>query len=164
MEDFELPTESTGPPAHIVDYGGGGTKNGNSKTYMTVISSPKSDVFQGTHSGMVVVTHAKPYYIGMTDPPEALPQNNTPVYMEANYKSTTLVSIGMFESDTATQISPIILYPTSTWTKLYFDMNTSISQFQATYNAYRVWFSISLDSVDGHTSDTLLLDNIKIMY
>jgi len=165
MEDFDLPSETTNLiPAHIKDYGGGGVKGAGSTTYMQVISGPKVDVYQGGHSGMVVVTKAKPYYIGMTDPYLSLPTGSTPVYMEANYKATTLVSIGMFESDTVTQISPIIIYPTSTWSKFYYDMSTTISQFQVNTSSYRVYFSMVLDSVDGHTSDTLLLDNIKIMY
>ncbi len=163
MEDFESELVNS-KPAHIINYGGNGTVGGGSDTYMTVVGSPKSDVFEGHHSGRVVVTPGKPYYIGMTDPDEALPHTNgTPVYMEANYKCTTYLSVGMFEEDSLIQISPVVISPTSTWKKLYVDLNTSIQTYNL-FPDYRIYFSMRLDSADGHNADTLLLDNIKIIY
>jgi len=166
MEDFESPSEvSGGKPLHIIGFHGGGLASASTTTYMTVVNSPKSDVFQGGHSGRVVVTHNNHYFIGITDPADSLPHNgSTPVYLEANYKCTTFLGVGMFERDTLVgPISPVVLSATSTWKKMYVDLNTTIQAWQA-YPNYRVYFSMQLDSVDGHTTDTLLLDNIKIIY
>jgi hypothetical protein len=161
IEDFENQAPGS-PPKDIINYYGDGVASAASQTTMTVINSPKSDVFQG-QSGMVVLNQAKNYYIGITDPYNSLPTNGTPVYLELNYKTTTLFSIGLFEDDSLTQISPTALvYPTSTWTKLYVDLYTnSISTYHQFPN-YRVYFAMQFNA--GDVSDTLLLDNIKILY
>ncbi len=163
MEDFESELVNT-QPAHIINFGGDGSVGGGSTTTMTVIGSPSSDVFEGHHSGRVLVNKSHEYYIGMTNPWDSLPNNSTPVYLEANYKCTTYLSVGMFAEDTTLgPITPSVLSSTATWKKLYVTLNPTIQNYYL-FPQYRVYFSVRLDTIDGHTTDTLLLDNIKIIY
>lgn len=147
----------------IINYYGNGNASGASDTTMIVTSNK---AFQGK-SGMVIVNRTHPYYIGVTWPPDTLSFNNSnvPVYVEMNYRATTLFAIGMFESnngiDTAVQSSPIALvYPATTWKKMYLSLNNTIYPGFNTY-PQNIYYTISWDST--HLADTLLLDNIKIL-
>lgn len=151
----------------IINYYGNGNKSGATTTNMFVING--KNAFQG-NSGMVVVDKAHPYYIGMTWPGDTLSFNNTniPVFMELNYRATTLFSIGLFdnyenEGDTTGQSGPLaVVYPTTGWKKMYVSLNNYIyPQFSGI--PQNIYFTIRLDSVDNHQADTLLLDNIKIL-
>jgi hypothetical protein len=165
MENFD--GESPGSqPQHIVRYYGGGSKAAGSDTVMFVTRN-KSLVFDGTGSngsGLVKLDENHTQYVGMTDPPDSLPYNGTPVYLEFNYRTTTFFSVGLFEEDTVIQISPsTIVYPSSTWKKLYVDLySRTISTYHAYPNNYRVYFLMNYNT--GDVADTLLLDNIKIIY
>jgi len=157
MENFD---ESSNVPTHIVNYHGGGNAATASTTSM-LITNKRGLVFQGKGSGMTVVNSAHPYYIGITNPGNSLPNSGSPVYMELNYRATTIFTIGMFDADTTNQSNPILVYPAPTWTKMYVTLNSTISTFNI--QPQNIYFTIGLDSVDDHTSDTLLLDNIKIL-
>jgi len=159
MENFEK--ENVGnPPVGIINYYGNGSAAGATNTTMSV-TNKKGLTFQG-NSGIVVVNSAHNYYIGITSPAKSLPNSSTPVWMELNYRTTAIFTIGMFDGDTATQSSPLALvYPTTKWTKMYVPLNTTIQAFSI--QPQSVYFSLQLDAADGHTADTLLLDNIKIL-
>lgn len=150
----------------IINYYGNGNKSGATTTTMTVVSKPLA--YQD-NSGMVVVNKAHPYYIGLTWPGNTLSFNNsnTPVYMELNYRATTLFAIGMFANngngDTTIKSSPIaIVYPTTGWKKMYMSLNNTIYPTFKT-PPQNIYFTITWDSTDNHAADTLLLDNIKIL-
>jgi hypothetical protein len=165
-EDFE--TETVGGPAKngFKNYYGDGNPQAKTTTTMIVINDPKL-VFGGHgNSGMVVVNSANPYYSGMTWPCDSLPNSSTPVYLELNYRATASFSIQLFESDpslgqdTAHLSSPIVIVePTTGWKKMYVALNGTIQQFK--YYPYNISFTMALPP--GDVSDTLLLDNIKIL-
>jgi len=158
MESFDE-SPINGPPRYIINYHGGGNLSAASDTTMMVIN--KKGLAYHVNSGMVIVNATHNYYIGMTWPWDSLPTNgSTPVYMELNYRATAPFAIGLFESDTATQIQPaVIVYPSSTWTKMYVVFQPTLAVYSI--QAYNIYFSMSYVAGDG--SDTLLLDNIKIL-
>jgi hypothetical protein len=164
MENFDEYNAGT-LATSIIDYHGGGNKGDASLTSMYVTNTP-SLIFDGHGNSGIVTLNATDYqYTGMTDPPEVLPTTGTPVYLELNYRCTALCNIGLFEGDTNDQLSPsVIVFPTSTWKKLYVDLYTNGISSSHVYNDYRVYFNMNLDTQDGHTADTLLIDNIKIIY
>jgi hypothetical protein len=149
-----------GPPLGIINYHGGGSNaSAGSTTTMTVVNGNLA--FNKGRSGMVVVNGTNDYYIGVTNPPVTLPYTGVPVYVELNYRSTAQFAVGMFESDTMVQVQPVIIYPSATWQKMYFSLSSTLSEYSI--GSDNIYFSISLDTYDGHTSDTLLLANIKIV-
>src|SRR6185312_466056 len=167
FDNFTAGQQPTGNGKYsIINYHGGGNKSGASDTSMIVVSGKLA--FQNK-SGMVIVDGRHPYYAGLTWPSDTLSFNNSniPVFVELNYRATTLFAIGMFgnngNGDTSSQSGPIaIVYPTTGWKKMYISLNNTI------YPSFKmprqnIYFAMKLDSIDGHKTDTLLLDNIKIL-
>jgi hypothetical protein len=153
-----LETFDAGSQSHIIN------STGIDKSDTSLfITQNRALVFDGSGgSGMVVVTSPNHQnYVGMTNPWLSLPANgSTPVFMELNYKATTLFSVGLYEGDT-NYVSPLVVYPSSGWKKMYVIFQSTLSTYSLEPD--RIYFSISLDTQDGHTADTLLLDNIKIL-
>jgi|GEM_PF-1707119 len=169
LENFESGGEIAGQPSiRIINYHGGGSATGASTTSMYVIQNPNLVYGRSGNSGMVVVNQSTPYYCGVTFfGKDSLPNSNTPVYIELNYRCTADFSIGLFESniggDTASQASPTaIVYPASKWTKMYVCLNTTLQQFSSTSYNHQLYFTMQWQQ--GDPNDTLLLDNIKILY
>lgn len=160
MENFENDGGPGNVPRGIVNYHGNGNASAGSDTTMHIIGGKQA--FQSL-SGMVIVDEKHPYYIGVTWPGKPLyDSNNASAYVELNYRSTALFTIGMFDEDTTSQSGPIaIVYPTSSWNKMYVSLNSTLTSFP--YQPQNIYFTISLDAADHHTADTLLLDNIKIL-
>lgn len=154
VENFE---ENSTIPLHIVK--STGTQRSDTNMINTHV---KSLVFEGKASGMAIVDSAHSAYVGMTDPPQNLPANGaTPVFMELNYRSTAPFEIGLYEGDT-NYISPIVVFPSSTWNKMYVVLQSTLQTYFSEPD--RIYFYIQLDTQDGHTKDTLLLDNVKLLY
>ncbi len=151
MEDFE-----NEPPGNQPQY----ITNGYGSTSTMIVTRTKGDVFEGKGSGMAAVdgTHSK--YIGETIA-DTLPTANATIYMEINYKATTYFELGMFiGTDSINGLSPVEVLPSAVWKKMYVDLSTVV-QKNNTIGPYHVYFALNLES--GHTNDTLLLDNIKIV-
>jgi len=169
LENFNSGSEVPGvPPSGIVGYYGDGVAANATTTTMIVVGSPLA--YQG-NSGMVIVNAAHPYYIGITNPGDSLPNSSTPVYIELNYRCNTLFSVGVTEAsndpsqgDSANIASPTALvYPAPAWTKMYISLNTTLQQFSSANYLHTVYFSMQWQQGDP-VNDTLLLDNIKILY
>lgn len=167
MENFEGETAGI-PSSGIINYHGGGNATGASTTSMYVTQNPALVYGGSGKSGMVVVNQNAPYYAGVTFfGKDSLPNSSTPVYVELNYRCTAEFAIGLFQSDlqsdTALMASPTaIVYPTQTWTKMYVCLNTTLQQYS--YSSYRHQLYFTMQWNQGDPNDTLLLDNIKILY
>jgi hypothetical protein len=163
FDNFTLGQQPKGNGKYsIINYYGDGNRSGATTTNMFVVGGKLAFQHQ---SGMVVVTTTHNYYAGMTWPWDSLSFNNSniPVFVEFNYRATTLFAIGMFDADTTSQSGPIaLIYPTTGWKKMYVSLNNTIYPTFSTHYQ-NIYFTMKLDSIDGHTTDTLLLDNIKIL-
>ncbi len=158
IESFDA--ESPGaPPAHIINYRGL-DKIGASEDTMK-ITYKKSLVYSGKGSGIAVVNQAHPYYIGITDPPfDSIPSLSSALFLEANYRATGVFTIGLVEGDTTNLIQlGLAIYPTTGWNKIYIDLAPTVVAYPI--RPYRVFFTMTLQS--GDVSDTLLLDNVKLL-
>lgn len=161
-------------PTGIINFGGNGNSSAASNTSMYVTTNPHLAFDgNGNGSGIVVVNSTTPYYIGLTNPGNFLPNSSTSVYVELNYRCNATFAIGLFEGDstavtpegdTANQASPTaVVYPAPKWTKMYVSLNSTLQQFSGSSSLHAVYFSMKWNQGDP-TNDTLLLDNIKILY
>lgn len=94
-----------------------------------------------------------------------LPKNGTYVFLELNYNCTTPVEVGVkaYSSSTMVRSQLIGLNPTDgKWKKIYINLTSAVSGASNGYNTFKVYFLGSLMS--GHTSDKILLDNIKLIH
>jgi hypothetical protein len=153
LEDFE--SEPPGnQPAYIV-------KAEGTQAVMIVTRNP-AYVFEGKGSGMAIVNAANPKFIAETIA-DTLPKTGAvPVFLEINYKATTDFEVGMFHyTDSTTGLSPIFPIASTKWNKIYVNLSTIIAANQI--GPYHIYFAMNLNTAEGHTADTLLLDNIKIV-
>lgn len=163
IENFD--NESNGThPTHIANFYGDHGADSPTDTSMYVTDNTKL-IYQGRGSGMVIVNQLKPYYIGVTILnylSDSITNNGTtPAYVEFNYRATAEFTVGLMESDTSVIFSPAaIIFPSTKWNKMYVSLNNSLTS--ADIRPYNVYFSIKWNSGDP-VSDTLLLDNIKIV-
>lgn len=157
-EDFD---ETSTTPLYLSEYTGSLSP---SDTSIKIITK-SSCVFDGKGgSGLAIVTPGNHhYFIGVTTT-LTLPTNGQAVYMELNYRATTYFSIGVFDGYEANFISPsaiVLPTPTGTWKKMYVSLNNTIQTFSL--EAYNIYFAMASDTVDNHSVDSLLLDNIKVL-
>jgi hypothetical protein len=91
-----------------------------------------------------------------------LPRNKS-VFMELNYKSDEVISIGYYASKSGTIIkhSFLNLNPSSTWKKIYVNVGMEISFEEADYQFQFFFGALKRNESD---SSIVLLDNIKLMH
>ncbi len=118
--------------------------------------------FEGFHSGIVELNEDS-FFECATFEAYILPQLGHPVFLELNYKTSNVFTIGVFEQ-TVSQIiqTPIININTSEdWKKIYVNFTPTVS---ASVNAldFKIFIGAILD--DGLNDSQILLDNIKLVY
>ena len=96
-----------------------------------------------------------------TDFFDVLPKNNTPVWLEIDYKTEVQILFGLtgFQSVTNFERFPEFgINSNEKWNKIYFDVTQYVNLPE--FNQYQLFFGASLAGDEGE----ILLDNIKLIY
>lgn len=121
-----------------------------------------SDVFEGTHSGKVVLDSEHQVFEAATFDSYVLPVNGQPVLLEMNYKNDHFFSVGIIEESVSQIIKTeiIILYQSEDWNKIYINLTNSVRASSA------LGFKILIRSyiTDEESEANIFLDNLKLMY
>lgn len=121
-----------------------------------------SDVFEGTHSGKVVLDSEHQVFEAATFDSYILPVNGQPVLLEMNYKNDHFFSVGIIEESVSQIIKTeiIILYQSEDWNKIYINLTNSVRASSA------LGFKILIRSyiTDEESEANIFLDNLKLMY
>lgn len=88
-----------------------------------------------------------------------LPQFNSNVYLELNYKCTELVTVGLITKDGYMK-DVMYLNPTSTWNKIYISLSSTLN---TNYSVNQKVF-FKMVKLEGNPDPELFLDNIKLVY
>ncbi len=91
-----------------------------------------------------------------------IPTNNTPVYLELNYKNDTELGVGLLGHLNG-QAFPelyITLFKSQEWNKIYIDFSPLLLESQL--EEYSVYFKASLP--EEQSTGTIFLDNIKLIH
>jgi hypothetical protein len=115
--------------------------------------------FQGTHSGMVVMNQKNTYFECINNEDFVIPY--APVYMELNFNSNCLFTVGvyLYGYTTISQMPVLTMNPTSgAWKKIYIDLTTALN---STYNM--VNFRVYVSAIGDGKNDTILMDNMKVL-
>jgi hypothetical protein len=119
------------------------------------------------YSGVIDLTTEKSSFQIQNINAYTLPKNGTYAFLELNYNCTTPFHIGILPypapigSSAASDL--VGVNPTDgKWKKIYVNLTTAISGASSGYTTFKVFFTGSLTS--GHTSDKILLDNIKLIH
>jgi len=152
--------------AWMVDFDGGFSSlskdntSGVSDTSVVITNSPEP-VFEGTHSGAVYLTAKKSHFRGVSDT-LILRNDGNPVYLEMNYMTNTIFTVGLIsEARSPGYVTPIVYVDTSSsWKKMYVNISQTLQTSGS--DSYRIYFQMSIDT-NKQKSATLYLDNLKLL-
>jgi hypothetical protein len=123
-----------------------------------------ADAFEGSFSGVANLDATRHYMLCVSDSTLEIPQNQSPVFLEMNYKTNTYLTIGMYgklSSGTTERIPTIVLNPTDEWKKIYINL-TYTANYTVNTEGFKVFFEAN--KPDSLTSAKVLIDNIKLLY
>ena len=122
------------------------------------------DVFEGGFSGLIHLPDSKKAFRCKTSLPYELPKNQTPIYLEFDYKTNVEFYMGLIvNSNSGSTLYPYFfnVRPTENWNKIYFELTDMILQnyYGNSYNIY-----IGADKADTTLEGKLFFDNIKLLH
>lgn len=139
-----------------------------SDTSMFRNNSPSA--FQGNWEGAVILdstnpTNYKTYYTGYGPTDSLIKNGSTQVYLEINYKSNTLFSVGLYETAGGDPYIPVaaivyVLPSNGIWKKMYISLEETIAD-NPNGEPFTIYFQMQRPA--GDTLSYLYLDNIKLV-
>jgi len=121
-------------------------------------------VFEGLSSGIASLDATYDYVCSVSDDVFDIPQDQSAVFLELNYKTSVPLGVGMYAVLSTGQnekIETMIINPNTSWNKIYINLTYSANVSSNT-TGFRIYF-------EAYKPDTLataeiLLDNIKLLY
>lgn len=138
----------------------------------TTLIVQASEVFEGEYSGAIFLDDKHRLFECKAIDSVFLPRNNTPVYLEMNYKSDlmqvsglkSMFTVGVFITNSQHVIQNNIIYINSTegkWEKIYIDLSQMILvNLDAKY--FHLFLGANLDSAINNAQ--IYIDNLKIIH
>ncbi len=123
-----------------------------------------NDAFEGSYSGVASPDDVRPYVLCVSDSTLEIPQNQTPVFLELDYKTNVYLTIGMYGkllTGTQERIETLVLNPTDHWNKIYINLTLT-----ANYSANTIGFKVFFETkkTDDEPSPKIYIDNVKLLY
>jgi len=128
-----------------------------------VSTDPPSYVFEGTQSGLGILTDTNNRLQIITKQMfENLPKKGVPVFIELDFKcnTTIVISIMSYNNGIGQSKDLVFLSPTEEWKKIYINLTTTLS-YDVNTNQYK--FLISADNNYSLDKTIVLIDNFKII-
>ncbi len=144
------------------DQGGISIENtSKSDTTIIKISNP-SQCFEGL-SGLISLNSVKRIYEGASNLAYVLPNNESAVFLELNYKTNNAFTVGLFinESSNTVQHPVVVINKSDEWKKIYINFTTVVSR-EINANDFKVFIGVSKE--DDVDSPEILIDNIKLLH
>ena len=138
-------------------------KFGESDTAFIKTTDP-NEAFEGSYSVVAYLKDTTKYVLCVSDEKFDIPQTQTPVFLELNYKTSTYLNIGFYgklPSGLTEKIPTLILNPTESWNKIYINLTLS-ANYSVNTTDFRVFFEAS--KPDDAIESKVYLDNIKLLY
>ncbi len=135
--------------------------DGNTETSLEVISGP--DVFEGQRSGYIQLTEENPI-IEVANLPilQDIPTNNSPVFLEFNYKNNVQFGVGLVGIDPNLPPSRaviLVLNESEEWNKMYLGLTSSLRA--SDFPAYQIYITAAYEP--GEETAEIFLDNFKLV-
>lgn len=121
-------------------------------------------VFEGLSSGIVSLDAAYNYVCSVSDDIFDIPQDQSAVFLELNYKTNVPLGIGMYAVLSTGQnekIETMVLNPNTFWNKIYINLTYS-ANISSNTTGFRIYFEAY--KPDSLATGEVLLDNIKLLY
>lgn len=127
-------------------------------------TSDPAIVFEGTHSGAILLPVGKNMFQCKTSSLFPIPYNNSSIYLEFNYRNNTEFIIGIYVNNSTQSIlsqSFFHVNPSGEWNKVYLEL-TDMVYANMNFSSFNVFFGVSKS--DTTKSCEIYLDNIKLMH
>jgi hypothetical protein len=135
----------------------------NSDTTFIKTTNP-ADAFEGNYAAMVKLTSDFDKVITVSKDKFTIPQTNSAVFLEMNYKTDVELFIGLYgkiPGGTTQQFLTIVLNPNNQWNKIYINLTYSAN---FTYNTTDFQVFFAAEKPEAQTTGTIYLDNIKLLH
>ncbi len=146
-------------------------RDGNGATKLEITNVPE-DVFEGNGAGQIILTEEASFIEVLTEEfITGFPTTGRPVYLEFDYKNTINFGVGMLGQDDVGTNYPtdfLILRPTDTWNKIYFNLTDDVSQFSNFVTRYRIALTSEIPEDDNGNPEVqegfIEIDNVKLLF
>ncbi|MFC2100584.1 hypothetical protein ACFLRZ_02015 [Bacteroidota bacterium] len=121
------------------------------------------NIFEGGYSGIVYLDSDNSFFELKTSDAYVLPKSSAPVFLELNYKSNNIFTIGVFANsiNESTQHSILIINKSEVWNKIYVNLTNRVSTETSAID-FQIFFGGIKD--DDVTFGKIILDNIKLIH
>lgn len=135
-----------------------------SDTNMNITLDP-SEVLEGNGSGKIIFDATHLLFEAKTNESlfNSFPKAGTPVYLEFDYKSTEVLTAGIYHNNTSAATAKEEYYnlnPTNTWKKAYLELTDVISP-QLSATMFDIYFEVAKDK---SSLPLVYIDNIKVIF
>lgn len=130
------------------------------------ITALAAEVFEGNGSGKIEFDASHLYFESRTNETSfnSFPKGGRPVYMELNYKSNEVLTIGIYHNNVSGSLAKeeyINLFPTGNeWKKTYLVLTDVVSP-QISATEFEIYLEVEKDR---SSAPLVLIDNLKVMY
>lgn len=133
----------------------------NTDTTNLVVTSTTAST--GSNSGMLQVGEEASMEVASSTNYSELPLNNTPIYVEFDYKSDIEMAVGLLGYNNGQPLEAYfaLANPSEDWQRLYVDISPLVLEGQL--DSYRLLFQINTKGLAA-TSGTAYIDNIKWLH
>jgi hypothetical protein len=129
---------------------------------MSKLSAGDTNNYEGI-SGIVQLNASEDYFQVVTDTSYLLPKDQTPIFLEMNYKCNNPFSLGLIAiSSTANTPVPVITINTKpAWNKIYIELASVVKQYPDAYY-FKVYIEAYKNSGVGVAN--FYFDNFKLLH
>ena len=134
-----------------------------SDTTFSQISLPDTNVAYGNKTGYFAIDTNHTFFEIKSDDKFSLPTDNTPVFVELDYKSTIPFTVGIFANQLTQidQVPVVVVNPKSGWNKIYVELAFTLNDFPSSSD-FEIFIGTFLPN--GSTFGEVYIDNIKLVY
>ncbi|NNC85568.1 MAG: hypothetical protein HKN75_05760 [Bacteroidia bacterium] len=140
------------------------TPTSASDTVMTqIFGSSNTNVEYGNGAAYIALDTVNSFFEIESDNKYVLPQDNSPVFLEIDYKSTIPFTVGVFafQPNYTDQVPIVVVNPKDEWNKIYIELAFTLSDFPS---ANDFSFFIGTFLSNDLTFGEVYIDNIKLVY
>ncbi|MCK4661248.1 MAG: hypothetical protein KAT68_00170 [Bacteroidales bacterium] len=120
------------------------------------------DVFDGYKSGKIFLPDTSDYYECFTINNFILPYNNTPIYLELNYKNSIQFFVGVYVLSLSGSIDKhtiILIHKHTEWNKIYIDLTTTVNNYPESF--FKLFIMVIKENKEQ--SEEIFIDNLRLV-
>ncbi|MBC8147336.1 MAG: hypothetical protein H8E98_05070 [Bacteroidetes bacterium] len=150
--------------AWIEDFEEGGVSIDSVLGSETRIYKTQLQAFEGDWSGKINLHDTIDSFLAKSIDKYVLPKNNTPVFLELNYKTDYPFEVGVYSNEPqgySVRHEVLTINPKNSWNKIYINLTPTVSR-EVNAIDFNIYFRSILD--DATNEAEIFIDNIKLVH